>query len=76
MGSIKSTAIKKMVEDLLKADVSMFTGDFAANKAKIETIKPLLPKKARNALAGYITRRMASTNERREKPVATDGQAD
>ena len=58
MGSIKSTAIKRFGDELISKYGSRFSTDFEKNKQVLMEIKNIQSKKARNILAGYITRKM------------------
>ncbi|HKV90097.1 MAG TPA: 30S ribosomal protein S17e [Thermoplasmata archaeon] len=66
MGNIRQTYIKRVAVDLVRHYPDAFTGDFAANKAKVLELtdltvmvdgKPSLKyKKLANRIAGYATR--------------------
>jgi len=53
MGRIKSKLIKRTGKIMLSEE-NVFTSEFDDNKA---ILKDLLPKKIRNQVAGYITRK-------------------
>ena len=58
MGRIKSTAIKRLGDDLIQEHADKFSTDFEHNKKILDEVKKIESKKMRNVLAGYITRRM------------------
>lgn len=58
MGRIKSIAIKRLGEELIKEHGSKFSTDFEKNKKALEEVKPIKSKRTRNILAGYITKKM------------------
>lgn len=58
MGRIKSIAIKKLGEELIKEHGSKFSEDFEKNKKVLDEVKPIESKRTRNILAGYITKKM------------------
>jgi ribosomal protein S17E len=54
MGRIKTTLIKRVTREIMKAAGSKFTTDFEKNKKKLG--KLIESKKIRNSVAGYIAR--------------------
>ena len=65
MGSIRQTYIKSTVDALLRQYPNEFGTDFNANKDKVERLANVQTKEVRNRLAGYVTRKMASTGRKR-----------
>jgi small subunit ribosomal protein S17e len=57
MGRIKSTAIKTLGNDIVKAHGEKFTTDFAKNKKILESVKTITSKRTKNIVAGYITKK-------------------
>ena len=76
MGSIKSTAIKKLAEDTLEEDASAFSADFEKNKALLRKMRPATPKKIRNIAAGYITRVIHMKARRPQKVPGAETEQD
>ncbi len=58
MGRIKSIAIKRLGEELIKEHGGKFSTDFEKNKKVLGEVKPIKSKRTRNILAGYITKKM------------------
>ena len=58
MGRIKSIAIKRLGEELIKQHGSKFSTDFEKNKKTLGEVKPIKSKRTRNIVAGYITKKM------------------
>lgn len=58
MGRIKSIAIKRLGEELIKEHGGKFSADFEKNKKALAEVKPIKSKRIRNILAGYITKKM------------------
>jgi small subunit ribosomal protein S17e len=58
MGRIKSIAIKRLGEELIKKHGGKFSEDFEKNKKALIEVKPIKSKRTRNILAGYITKKM------------------
>lgn len=58
MGRIKSIAIKRLGEELIKEYGKKFSEDFEKNKKALGEVKPIKSKRTRNILAGYITKKM------------------
>ena len=58
MGRIKSTAIRTLGNDTVKANEGRFTKDFGKNKKALESVMKIKSKRTRNKLAGFITRKM------------------
>jgi small subunit ribosomal protein S17e len=65
VGSIRQTYIKSTVDALLRQYPNEFGSDFNANKDKVERLANVQTKEVRNRLAGYVTRKMASTGRKR-----------
>lgn len=55
MGRIKSLAVKRATRKLLKEHPDLFSKDYAKNKEVLNRIIDA-DKKAKNCVAGYITR--------------------
>lgn len=55
MGRIKSLAVKRTTRKLLKENPDLFTKDYEKNKQIVNRII-IADKKARNCIAGYITK--------------------
>lgn len=55
MGRVKSLAVKRTAKKLLEENPSLFSADFEKNKQIVSKIIAA-DKKARNSIAGYITR--------------------
>jgi len=58
MGRVKSTAIKRLGDELIQKYPDRFSTDFETNKEVLKEIKNIRSKKIRNILAGYITKKM------------------
>jgi len=58
MGRIKTTAIKRFAERLIKIYPDKFGKNFEINKEVLKEITDIKSKKLRNIIAGYITRKM------------------
>ena len=58
MGRIKTTAIKRFAERLMKIYSNKFGKDFETNKEVLKEVTDIKSKKLRNIIAGYITRKM------------------
>jgi len=58
MGRVKSTAIKRLGDELIQRYPNRFSADFETNKEVLKEIKNIKSKKIRNILAGYITKKM------------------
>lgn len=58
MGRIKSIAIKRLGEELIREHASKFSTDFEKNKKALDEVKPIKSKRTRNIVAGYITKKM------------------
>lgn len=54
-------------DDLMERYPGTFTGEFQANKKRVERLTELQSRHVRNRLAGYITRNSAESNERVER---------
>jgi small subunit ribosomal protein S17e len=64
MGRIKSTAVKRLGDELIEAHKNKFSADFEKNKKALGEVKKTRSKKTRNSLAGYITKKI----KQMEKP--------
>ena len=62
MGRIKSTAIKTLGVDIIKANPGRFGKEFSKNKKVLTEVRPVKSKRTRNIVAGYITRKMKTAN--------------
>ena len=58
MGSVKTSAIKSLAEELIRDHGDKFSDSFDHNKKTLQEVKPIKSKKIRNSLAGYIATRM------------------
>ena len=58
MGRIKSTAVKRLGDELLTLHAGKFSTDFDKNKKVLDEIRKIQSKKTRNALAGYVTKKV------------------
>lgn len=58
MGTVKTSAVKNLAEDLIRNHGDKFSEDFEQNKKTLNEIRPIKSKKIRNSLAGYIATRM------------------
>lgn len=67
MGRIKTTAMKRLANDLLAKDGVAFSTDFDKNKEVMKSAQPVESKKIRNMVVGFITKEM----KRRDKRVST-----
>ncbi len=56
MGRIKTTLVKRNVEDLIKEHGDKFKDDFESNKTIVEEFLQIASKKLRNIIAGAVTR--------------------
>ncbi len=62
MGKIRQDHIKKTTEKLMEMHKDKFTEDFDENKVKVEELVNLNSKTMRNRIAGYITKKIRSSN--------------
>ncbi|HLD42179.1 MAG TPA: 30S ribosomal protein S17e [archaeon] len=58
MGTVKTSAVKHLAEDLIREYGDRFNADFEHNKQTLNEIKHIKSKKIRNSLAGYIASKM------------------
>ena len=58
MGTVKTSAVKNLAEDLIREYGDKFSEDFENNKSVLNEVRPIKSKKIRNSLAGYIASRM------------------
>ncbi len=58
MGTVKTSAVKNLAEELIREYGDKFSEDFEHNKQVLNEVKPIKSKKIRNSLAGYIASRM------------------
>ncbi|MBU0898586.1 MAG: 30S ribosomal protein S17e [Nanoarchaeota archaeon] len=58
MGRIKTTPVKTLGDELIKAHPKSFSEDFDKNKQALGEVKKIKSKKIRNVVAGYITKKM------------------
>jgi len=58
MGTVKTSAVKNLAEDLIREYGDRLSEDFEQNKKVLNEVKPIKSKKIRNSLAGYIASRM------------------
>ena len=65
MGSIRQTYIKSTTDALLRQYPTEFGADFTENKAKVEQLATIQSKELRNRVAGYVTRKKASSKGRK-----------
>ena len=63
MGRIKTTFIKRITSDLIKTYGSKLTTDFDKNKELVASYTDVDSKKTRNVIAGYVTRKMKSSEK-------------
>lgn len=63
MGRVKSLVIKRTTRKLLESNAELFTKDFEKNKAIVTKLLPDTNKRARNSIAGYITRLKKKENK-------------
>jgi len=63
MGRIKTTLIKRNVQELIQKYPDKFTNDFNENKKIVTETTELHSKKLRNVMAGYITRLVKNKKE-------------
>ena len=63
IGRIKTTAVKTLANDLIKANPEKFGENFEKNKKAVNELKPIKSKKIKNIVTGYITRRMKQINK-------------
>jgi small subunit ribosomal protein S17e len=55
MGSIKTSFVKRIGNELFENNSGLFTGDYSKNKEVIKGLIGIKSKKLRNIIAGYIT---------------------
>jgi ribosomal protein S17E len=58
MGRIKTTAMKRLANDVLAKNAKAFSTDFGTNKEALQSVIPIESKKIRNMVTGYITQEM------------------
>ena len=58
MGSVKTSAVKNLAEELILNHGDKFSDNFETNKKVLEQVRPIKSKKIKNSLAGYIATRM------------------
>jgi small subunit ribosomal protein S17e len=58
MGRIKSTAVKRLGDEILASHRNRFSADFDKNKKILGEVREMHSKKTRNSLAGYITKKI------------------
>ena len=63
IGRIKTTAVKTLANDLIKANQEKFCEEFEKNKKSVNELRPIKSKKIKNIVTGYITRRMKQINK-------------
>lgn len=63
MGRIKTRKVKGVTQDLIENYRDQFSGDFNANKLKVNELTNVKSKKLRNIIAGYATR-MAKSEQK------------
>lgn len=56
MGRIKTTAMKRLANQILSQHEKSFTPDFEKNKEALRSVMPIESKKIRNMILGYITK--------------------
>jgi len=62
MGRIKSIAIKRLGEELIKEHGKKFSEEFEKNKKALNEVRPIKSKRTRNIVAGYITKKVQQIN--------------
>lgn len=55
MGSIKTSFVKRIGNDLFENNSGIFTNDYSKNKEIIKGLIGIKSKKMRNIIAGYVT---------------------
>jgi len=60
MGSVKSTSVKAIGDEVMEEYPDKFTENFTENKRALEKIKNIKSKKMKNVIAGYITKKIKS----------------
>ncbi|MCL4335214.1 MAG: 30S ribosomal protein S17e [Candidatus Thermoplasmatota archaeon] len=73
MGSIRSTTVKRIAEDLVNASGASFTKDFNSNREIVKSMISGTTKKTLNSIAGYVTRYMIKKETRRKKEAEDAG---
>ena len=63
MGRIKTMLIKRVSNELVREHSSEFKKNYEENKKLIAEFAVIPSKKLRNAIAGYVTRIMKSSDE-------------
>ena len=63
MGRIKTKAIKRVTEDLIKDHYEEFSEDYVHNKTIVEKYADIPSKKLRNIISGYATRLFRSKED-------------
>ena len=58
MGRVKTKAVKRITEELVKDHYDEFVEDFDGNKEIVEKYAEISSKKLRNIVTGYVTRRV------------------
>lgn len=58
MGSVKSTSVKAIGDEVIEKHPDKFTENFTENKRALEKIKKIESKKMKNVISGYITKKM------------------
>ena len=60
MGRIKTTAVKRVSEDLVSEHFDKFSEKYQENKKVVEKLADIPSKKLRNIITGYVTRLVKS----------------
>ena len=63
MGRIKTKAIKRVTQQLMREHMEAFSGDFAKNKEVMRNFIEVNSPKIGNIIAGYITKLVKSRNK-------------
>lgn len=67
MGSIRSSNVKRIAENLVDNTGEQFNLDFAANREIVKNYISGTSKKTLNSVAGYVTRYMIKKETRRKR---------
>lgn len=75
MGSIRSTTVKRIAEDLVNRSGATFSKDFNSNRNIVKSMISGTTKKTLNSIAGYVTRYMIKKETRKKKEAEDTGVA-